>query len=135
MHKDKIFLHQGAVTVENYTLKKSLRNRKRTRSIRNHLSINTTIIISVLNLTIRNQIHASDVDRGITSSQIVQNWSLRKIKFTETRKILRLMHTDQPKCIRRQTTVHIKMSYRRYTYIWHVFLPMQKVLEEIMETY
>ena len=114
--------------------KKFLKKQKKDKAIRNHLSINTTIIISVLNLTIRNQIHASDVDRGITSSQIVQNWSLRKIKFTETHKILRLMHTDQPKFIRCQTTVHIKMSYRRYTYIWHVFLPMQKVLEEIMET-
>ena len=42
------FLNQGAVTVEVHThLKNTLRNSKRGKAIRNHLSIHTTLIIII----------------------------------------------------------------------------------------
>ena len=71
-------INQDAVTVEFHTqLINYLSNRERKRSIRNQPSIHATLMISVLNLTVGNQISASDVDRRRISSQIVQNWTVR----------------------------------------------------------
>ena len=65
-----MLINQGAATVEDQNqLKNASRNRERIRSIINHPSINATLIIIVLNVTVGNQICASDVDRRITSSQ------------------------------------------------------------------
>ena len=51
----KILLNQGAVTVEVHTkLKNALSNKEGIRAIINHLSINSTLIISMLNITVRN---------------------------------------------------------------------------------
>ena len=51
-----------------------------------------------------------------------------------TRKILKIVRKDQRKYIRRRKTAQIKVSHKIYTRLWHVYLPMQKVLEEITET-
>ena len=50
-----------------------------------------------MNVMVRNQIRASDVDRRIISLQIVRNWTLQIRKLTGTRKILKLVRTDQIK--------------------------------------
>ena len=71
-------LNQDAVTVEFHTqLINYLSNREREMSIRNQPSIHATLMISVLNLTVGNQIRASDVDRSRISSQIFKNWTVR----------------------------------------------------------
>ena len=67
------FLNQGAVTVEVHSeMKNYSSNREIIRSIRNHPSINATLIISVLNVMVGNQIRASDVDKRIISLKIPQ---------------------------------------------------------------
>ena len=77
MIREQIFINQGAVTVEVCNQpRKYLSNREIKRAIRNFSSIHTTIIISLMNVTIENQIRASDVDRRIISLKIVQNWTL-----------------------------------------------------------
>ena len=81
-----------------------------------------------------NQIHASDVDQRIILSQNAQNRTLRIRKFTGIWEGLKLVVTDQQKYIRYGKTVQIKSSHIRYTRLWHIRLPIQKVLEEIMET-
>ena len=69
--------NKGTVTVEVHPqLRNDLINIKSKKTIRNHPLIHAIIIISVMNLTIRNQIRASDVDRRIISLQIFQNWTL-----------------------------------------------------------
>ena len=80
-----------------------------------------------MNIMVGNQIRDSDVDRRIISMKILQNQTLWIKNFTITRKILKLVSTDRKKWIK-------KVSHRRYTSIWHVCLPMHKLLEEIMET-
>ena len=83
------FLNYGAVTDEDHTqLRSDLINRERKRDIRNHLSIHETLIISLMNATVRNQIRPSDVDRRIMQLQIVRNQKLRIRKFAGTRKNL-----------------------------------------------
>ena len=109
MQKETMFLDQGAFTVEDHAqLKNSLSNRERIITIRNHNSIHTTLIISIPNVMVGNQITASDVDQMIASSQIFQNRTLRIRKFTGTRKILRLVHTYQQKYIRHCKIVDTK---------------------------
>ena len=68
--REKHFLDQGAVTVEIHTqLINYLSNIESKRAIINHPSIHESLIISVMNVMVGNQIHASDVDRSIISSQ------------------------------------------------------------------
>ena len=68
----KFFTDQGAITVEVHTqLINALRNRKSKKYIRNHSLIHATLPISVMNITVGNQIRASDADRRIISLQIV----------------------------------------------------------------
>ena len=74
-------------------LKNDLNNRKSKKAIRNHLLIDGAIIISVMNIIVGNQIRASNVYRRIISLQIVRNWTLGMIKFTGTRKSLKLVRT------------------------------------------
>ena len=58
--------NQGAVTVEVHTQRRNdLKNSKRKKDIRNHPLNHGTLIISVMNVTVRNQILASDVDQRI----------------------------------------------------------------------
>ena len=78
-----------------------------------------------------NQIHASDVDQRIISSQIFQNWTLQIRKFTGTPKILKLVRKDQLKYTRRQKKVQTKVSHRIYKRLWHICLPIQKSLKDI----
>ena len=68
MTREKIFLNQGAVTVEVHTKPKNyLRSRERERSIRKHPLIHATIMIIVMNVTVKNQVRTSDVHRRIIS--------------------------------------------------------------------
>ena len=65
------FLNYGAVTDEDHTqLRSDLINRERKRDIRNHLSIHKTLIISVMNVMVGNQICFLDMDRRIISSEM-----------------------------------------------------------------
>ena len=66
--REKIFLSQGAVTVEVKTkLWNALINIEGKRYLTSHPSIHATLIISVNNVKVGNQIHASDVDQRIIS--------------------------------------------------------------------
>ena len=103
----------------------SLSNSKSKKSIINHPLIHKTLITIVMNATVRNQIRASDVDRSIISSQIVQNWTPRIRKLTGTRKILKLMRIDCRKYIRHRKEVQIKVIQRRYTCLQKLCLPIQ----------
>ena len=76
-------------------LRNELSNRESKKAIRNQPSIRATLIISVMNVMGRKQIHASNVYRRIISLQIVRNWTLQIRKFTGTLKILKLVNTDQ----------------------------------------
>ena len=80
-------------------------NRETIKKIRNQPSIHATLIISILNIMVIDQILTSDVDWRIISSQIVRNRTLRIKKFTGTRKSLKLVRTDIWKWIRCRTTV------------------------------
>ena len=92
------FLNQGAVTVEIYNqLRNTLRNSESKKSIRNQPLIHATKIISTINIRVRNQIHASDVDQRIISLQMAQKRTPRKRKFNRTRKSLKLVCTDRQK--------------------------------------
>ena len=96
-----MFLNEGAVTVDGHKqLKNDLTTRERIRAIRNHPSINATLIISVLNVMVGNQIRASDVDWRIISLQIFQNQTLQIRNFTGTHKSLKLLRTYQLKWIK-----------------------------------
>ena len=81
-----------------------------------------------MNITVRNQIRASDVDRRIISSKTFQNRKLWIRNFTGTHKIFKIVCIDRRKYIRRRKIVQMKASHRRYTHIWHICLPMQKFL-------
>ena len=76
---------------------KFFKQQQKGKAIRKHHLIHATIIISVMNVTVGNQIHASDVYWRIISLQIVQNRTLWKRKFSGTKKILKLVRTDQIK--------------------------------------
>ena len=68
------FLNQGEVTLQVHTqLINSLSNREIIKDIINDPSIHTTLLISVMNVMVRNKMRASDVDRRIISSQIFRN--------------------------------------------------------------
>ena len=68
--RENILFNQGEVTVEVFTqLINDLRNRESKRAIRKNLSIYATLIISVINGTVLNQILTSNIDRRIISSQ------------------------------------------------------------------
>ena len=93
--RGKISLNKGALTVEVHTqLINYLNNSKSKNAIIKHPLIHATLIISVMNATVVNQICASDVDRRIISLIIFRNWTLRIKKFTGTRKILKLVRID-----------------------------------------
>ena len=53
----------------------SLRNRESKKAIRNHPLIHETLIISVMNVMVGNQIHASDVDRRIIQSNFLKPYT------------------------------------------------------------
>ena len=96
--REKVFLDQGAVTVEVHTqLINYLRKSEGGKSIRNHPSIHATPIISIMKVTVGNQERASDVDQMIILLQIFRNRTLWIRKFSWTHKILKLVHTDQRK--------------------------------------
>ena len=79
-------------TVEVRTeLKNALISSKMEKSIMNHSLIHATLILSVMSIKVRNQIHDSDVDRRIVSSQNFRNWKLQIGKITETQKRLKLV--------------------------------------------
>ena len=64
--REQNLVNQGASTVEAHTqLRNSLSNSESKKDIRNQPLIQSTLIIGVLNATVRNQIHDSDVDQGI----------------------------------------------------------------------
>ena len=71
-----------------------LSNKERIMEIINHSSIHASVIISIPNVTIGNQISASYVDLRVTILKTVRNWTLWKRNFTGTRKILKLVHID-----------------------------------------
>ena len=71
--KEKFLFNQGAGTVEVHTqLINGLSRRERKMAIRNNPSIHTTLMISIMNVTVGNQICASDVDWRMISLKIVQ---------------------------------------------------------------
>ena len=95
---ERIFLDQGAVTVDiQNQLRNALRKSKGIKCIINNPLIQTTIIISIMDIIVRNQIRASDVDQRIISLQIFRYWTLWIRKFTVTQKIQKLVHTDRRK--------------------------------------
>ena len=64
-------LNKGAFTVDVHTqMRNFLSNSERKKALRNQPLIHATLIISVMNITVRNQICVSDVDRRITLLQI-----------------------------------------------------------------
>ena len=96
--RDQIFLNKGAFTVEVHTqLGNALINRKSKKDIRNHPLIHVTRIIIVMNITVRNQIRASNVDWWIISLYIFRNRKLWIRNFTVTQKILQLMRIYRQK--------------------------------------
>ena len=95
MMREKLFLNQGTVTVEVHTkLIMFSKQNDRKKAIRNYPSIHTTLIISLINVTVRNQIPDSDVNRRIILLQIFRNRKLRMINFTGRWKCLKLARTD-----------------------------------------
>ena len=90
------FLNRGAVTMGVHTqLRYYLSNRESKFSRRNHSLIQGTVITSVVNVTVGNQILASDVYRRISAMQNFQNWTPQIRKFTTTRKSLKPKHKDK----------------------------------------
>ena len=104
------------------------------KAIRNHPLIHANLIISAMNVKIENQILVSDVNYRIFSLQIFRNQKLRINNLTGTRKSLKVVRIDQIKYIRCRKTVQMKSSHRIYMRLCHVCLPIQRVLEENMET-
>ena len=95
---ERIFLIQGAVTVEVHTqLINFSRNSEREKDIRNHPLIHAALIVNVMNVTVVNQVRDTDVNRRIILPQIFQNRTLRIRKFTGTRKSLKLVHIYRQK--------------------------------------
>ena len=91
--REERFLNQGAVNVEVHTqMRNTLSISEMKKAIRNHLLFNAILIIHVINTMNGTQIHASDVDQRIISSQIVQKQTIWIRKFTGTWKNLKLMH-------------------------------------------
>ena len=71
----------------------------------------------------------ADSDLGV--SMIQTHWI---IHFTGSHRSLKLVHTDRQEYIRFWKIVHTKVSQTRYMCLWNVCLPMQKVIEETIET-
>ena len=93
--REKRLLNQSAFNVEGHTqLKNDLNNSETNKTIRKHPLIHVTPIISVMNITVRNQILNLDVDWRIMLLQIFQNRKFWIINFTGTWKSLKLMHID-----------------------------------------
>ena len=110
--KKQIFLNQVAFTVEVHDqLRNVLSNTERKKAIRNHPLIHAIIIIYAMNLTVRNQINASDVDRRMISSQNLWNRAPWIREFTGKQKSLKLLRIYQQKYIRR------RKKYRRKRFI------------------
>ena len=121
--REQIFLNQGAVTVEVHTqMRDYSSNSERINDIINHPLIHATLIKIVLNVTVGDQINASDVDCRIISLKIFSSRKLWIRNFTGTRKSLKLAHTDQLKYIRFRKTLQMKASERRYMRLWHICL-------------
>ena len=92
--REPVFFNQVALTMEVHTeLRNYVSNSESKKATRNHTLIHTTLRIIVINITVGNQIRATDVDRSIISSQIVQNRTLQDRNFTGTLKILKLVRT------------------------------------------
>ena len=69
--REKRLLNQSAFNVEGHTqLKNALNNSETNNTIRKHPLIHATPIISVMNITVRNQILTLDVDWRIILLQI-----------------------------------------------------------------
>ena len=96
--REQTFPNQGGGTLEVHTqLRNPLNKSESEKAIINHPLIHRTLIISVMNAMVRNQLRASDVDWRIILLQVVQNRTLRIIKSTGTWKSLKLVYTDQRK--------------------------------------
>ena len=94
----EILINQGTITVDVHNrLRNALNNRESKKDKKNHHSIHTTLIISVMYGMVRNKRRDSDVDWRIISLQIFRNHTLQIIQFTVTRKSLKSVHTDQIK--------------------------------------
>ena len=95
---DQTLINQCAVTVEAHTqLINALNNIKMENYIKNHSLIHANIIISVINVTVGNQIRALNVDSRIILLQVFQNRTLRIRDFTGAQKILKHVRTDKIK--------------------------------------
>ena len=118
----QIFLNQSTVTVDICTqMINALSNREKKNAVINQPFIHATIIISVMNKTVRNQVCASDVDWRIILLQIVQNRTLRIKKFTGTRKIFKIVRTDKIKYIRHwKNSTDESKSHNVYASMAHV---------------
>ena len=82
-----MFLNEGTGNVEfHIQIRNDLSNTGRKRAPINHPSIHKTLIISVMDITVGNQIRASDVDQRIISLQIFRYQTLQIRKFTGARK-------------------------------------------------
>ena len=104
------------------------------KAIRNHPLIHVNLIISAMNVKIENQILVSDANYRIISLQIFRNQKLQINNLTGTRKSLKVVRIDQIKYIRCRETMQMKWGHRIYMRLWHVFPPIQRVVEENMET-
>ena len=72
---------------------KLFKQQRKKKAIRNNYLIYSTLIISIINVMVGNQIRASDADRRIISLKISRNWTLWIRNFTGTCKRLKLVHT------------------------------------------
>ena len=92
--RGETLLNQGAVTVEVHTqLINDSKTRERKKAIINHPLIHATLIISAMNITVGNQIRASDMDGRIILFRIVPKQTLRIRNLTGTRISLKLLPT------------------------------------------
>ena len=111
--REEILLNQGSFTVEVHTqLRNALRNSERKNSIRNHPLIHATLIISVMNVTVGNQIHASDVEDHFVENFPKQYTSDKKFHCNTEKPKTRTYRSK--KYIRHQKIVQIKSSHGRY---------------------
>ena len=60
--------------------------------------------------------------------------SLWKTKFTGTWKRLKLVRIDQQKMNKKLVTVQNKATHRKYTHLWQICTPINKILEDVLET-
>ena len=78
-------------------LKNALGKIERKNNLINYPLIQSTLIISVMNVMVGNQIRASYVDQKIILLIIFRNWALWIRKFTIIHKSLKLVRTDNNK--------------------------------------